>query len=233
MPFPSNILRTLAITGACALAACATQSERTHRDSNADDGPWPTAHAKIAAMLTGSFSSEAQSLTDENFFDIRLEVVSIWPSRDDGPWLYVEQAAASALSRPYRQRVYHIVGSDTAGYRNEVYELPGDALSFAGAWKSSMPLSGLAPGHLVQLEGCTVYLQPTGEGLMSGGTRASECGTDWGGAAYATSEVTLALDYMESWDRGYDAQGEQVWGAVTGPYRFDRIATGAADDDGR
>jgi hypothetical protein len=28
---------------------------------------------------------------------------------------------------------------------------------------------------------------------------------------------------MTSWDRGYDAQGSQVWGAVEGGYIFDKI----------
>jgi hypothetical protein len=28
---------------------------------------------------------------------------------------------------------------------------------------------------------------------------------------------------LDSWDRGYDRDGKQVWGAVTGPYRFDRL----------
>jgi hypothetical protein len=32
---------------------------------------------------------------------------------------------------------------------------------------------------------------------------------------------------MESWDRGFDAQGNQVWGATKGPYVFDKVAGGA------
>ena len=42
------------------------------------------------------------------------------------------------------------------------------------------------------------------------------------GASYATSEVELREERITSWDRGYDGEGLQVWGATEGPYRFDR-----------
>jgi hypothetical protein len=57
------------------------------------------------AWMTGSFSSAEQAAADTNYFDIRLEIVPIWTTRADGHWLYVEQAAAGYLERPYRQRV--------------------------------------------------------------------------------------------------------------------------------
>jgi hypothetical protein len=33
----------------------------------------------------------------------------------------------------------------------------------------------------------------------------------------------LTKDGMESWDQGWDAEGQQVWGATKGGYRFDKI----------
>ncbi|MEM7519080.1 MAG: chromophore lyase CpcT/CpeT, partial [Planctomycetota bacterium] len=110
-------------------------------------------------MLCGSFSSAAQAERDpENYVDIRLEVVPIWTEREDGPWLYVEQAAAVALERPYRQRVYQLEGGPHQGFRSTVYELPGDPLAFAGAQNDEVPLAELGPEALSLLEGCTVYL---------------------------------------------------------------------------
>ena len=64
----------------------------------------------LVEWMTGSFSSQAQAQADERYYDIRLEMVPIWTDRDDGRWLYVEQAAASALERPYRQRIYRVAG---------------------------------------------------------------------------------------------------------------------------
>jgi hypothetical protein len=43
------------------------------------------------------------------------------------------------------------------------------------------------------------------------------------GAVYATSEVTVTPEALISWDRGFGAAGEQVWGAVTGGYVFKKL----------
>ena len=59
---------------------------------------------RMLGFMTGSFSSEEQARSDADFYDIRLQMVRVWPERQDGCWLYVEQAAADSLDRPYRQR---------------------------------------------------------------------------------------------------------------------------------
>jgi len=55
---------------------------------------------------------------------------------------------------------------------------------------------------------------------MTGATLGADCGDALRGAKYATSEVYLSATALESWDRGFDAAGKQVWGPVKGPYRF-------------
>jgi hypothetical protein len=42
------------------------------------------------------------------------------------------------------------------------------------------------------------------------------------GASYATSEVVLRDDGLDTWDRGFDDAGKQVWGATKGAYQFRR-----------
>lgn len=181
--------------------------------------------SEVAGLLSGSFSSQAQSVEDQEYFDIRLRVVPIWLERADGPWLYVEQAAASALDRPYRQRVYHIVGGGDAPLRSVVLALPGDPMEFAGAWRDADPLANVTPDQLEERTGCSMTLVPRAEapGTWLAATHEQDCESSLRGATYATSEVTLTPDFMESWDRGFDASGDQVWGAVKGPYRFDRV----------
>ena len=172
--------------------------------------------------MTGCFSSAAQAAADPEYFEVRLVMVPIWRARDDGPWLYIEQAVATALDRPYRQRVYHLV-READGVRSEVYELPGDSIDFAGAWRDVAAFDGFAPADLVEREGCAVHLRPAPSGIWSGSTLDDHCRSDFRGAAYATSLITLHRDSIESWDRGFDAGGEQVWGAVKGGYVFDRV----------
>lgn len=57
---------------------------------------------------------------------------------------------------------------------------------------------------------------------FSGQTHERDCPSSLNGASFASSEVELRSDQMSSWDRGYDADGAQVWGATAGPYRFVR-----------
>ena len=83
--------------------------------------------------------SAAQAAEDPDFYDIRLEMVRIWPDRTDGIWLYVEQAAATHLDQPYRQRVYHVTEEGDGIFRSEVYAL-SEPLQYAGEWKKKDPL---------------------------------------------------------------------------------------------
>ena len=63
----------------------------------------PDACATLVDWMTGSFSSHAQSVADTNYFDIRLEMVRIWPERDDGVWMTGPTAYvfSARLSRPF------------------------------------------------------------------------------------------------------------------------------------
>jgi hypothetical protein len=179
--------------------------------------------AELAEWMTGCFSSAAQAATDPEYFEVRLLMLPIWKARHDGPWLYIEQAVASALDQPYRQRVYHLVKED-GGVRSEVFELPGDALDFAGAWRGVESFAALTPADLTERTGCAVHLRMTQGVNWSGSTLDDHCRSDFRGAAYATSIITLTPDSIESWDRGFDAAGEQVWGAVKGGYVFERTS---------
>jgi len=186
----------------------------------------PPAH--IVDCMTGTFSSAAQAAADpEHFLEIWLVMVPIWLERSDAWWFYVEQAAASALDRPYRQRIYRVSPLGDEEFRSDVYTLPGDPLICAGAWRDKRPLADLRPADLTRREGCSIHLRRTGPEEFVGSTIGDGCASTLRGAAYATSEVRITPARMESWDRGFDEQGNQVWGATEGPYIFDKIADGA------
>ncbi len=186
---------------------------------NLTPGHSGSAAETLAHWMTGSFSSEAQALeSPDDFFDIRLFMVPVWTEAKDGHWLYVEQAAALSLARPYRQRLYHIVDTPK-GPRSDVYELPGDPLAYAGAWRTPEVFNALDPDDLIEREGCSIYLRGS-RGVFEGETRGPGCSSTLGGATFATSEVTITQMIVKSWDRGFDDEGVQRWGAVRGPYVF-------------
>ncbi len=177
---------------------------------------------RLASHLTGHFSSEAQSKHDPEFFDIRLHAVRIWTARDDGPWIYIEQARGDAIDRPYRQRIYRLEPIEEGRIRSDVYELPGDPREFVGAWSEPSRLDAVMPENLRLRAGCSVYLSFKNDRWI-GSTQGKGCSSSISGASYATSEVNIDASGMSTWDRGYDANDQQVWGSVKGPYRFDRV----------
>jgi hypothetical protein len=183
---------------------------------------------RLADWLTGSFSSAAQSKLDPDFLDIRIRAVRIWRGRDDGAWVYLEQAAADSLERPYRQRVYHVTRVSEDLFQSRVHALE-DPLTHAGRWREEEPLAELAPESLLIREGCAVLLRLVNGPAYSGSTLGRLCSSELRGARYATSEVEVRAHGLISWDRGYDEAGTQVWGAEKGPYVFDRIDPGTRE----
>lgn len=199
---------------AVTLAACATAPRGEQIEGDL---------ALLERWMTGSFSSAAQADADpENYRDIRLHMRRIWPDRPGGPWLYVEQAAAASLEAPYRQRVYRLSeGEKPNTFESHVFELPGDPLIYAGAWKTPELLDGVSIESLQAREGCAIVLEFGGESF-SGSTIDKRCISTLRGAAYATSEVLIEEHRLISWDRGFDAEGVQKWGATEGGYVFDK-----------
>lgn len=176
---------------------------------------------RLAALMSGRFSSRAQAAADQRFLAIDLRVVRLWPERTDGPWLYVEQARSDAIDRPYRQRVYQLV-RDGATLRSRVFTLP-DPRAAVGAWREPARLSSLDAAQLSLRAGCDVVLRASAGRAFVGATQGKACASELAGAAYATSQVEIDAGGMTSWDRGFDAADRQVWGAVAGGYRFDRV----------
>lgn len=175
---------------------------------------------QLKNWMQGSFNSEKQSKEDKEFFNIHLNTKEIWKGEGKGTWLYVEQAAEGYLDKPYRQRVYQLKQIDEDKFASVIYTFE-EPLKYAGDFKKEKPLDGLSPSSLKKREGCTVFLQwQEAEQSYTGSTDAKKCLSKLRGATYATSEVTVSKNGMVSWDRGYDAQDKQVWGAVKAGYIF-------------
>jgi hypothetical protein len=210
--------------GSCTLllAACGTVG---HYDPPGSPPLSPRVD-QVWRWMSGAYSSAVQSKADPDFKNIDLHMQPMWRDRTDGRWLYVEQSMHEAADKPYRQRVYQLVDRDGGTVESLVYELPGDPMLFAGAWKSAAPLDQLTPEQLLPRSGCSVKLKAVATDRWSGGTFSQSCESSLRGAAYATSEVQLTATELDSWDRGFDKAGQQVWGSTKGPYRFKKQASG-------
>ncbi len=172
----------------------------------------------LVQWLTGSFSSIEQSINDSDYFNISLEMHRIWSDRNDGYWIYVEQASAITKDKPYRQRIYNLIqqGDSIISF---IYSIP-DEHNFIGAWKTPGVFSKLSFSDIELREGCEVIIKRLNEDTFSGSTVNNNCPSNLRGALYATSRVIITKDEMISWDQGFNENHEQVWGATKGGYIF-------------
>lgn len=175
----------------------------------------------LIQWLSGSFSSEEQSKNDSDFFNISLEMYRIWSEREDGYWMYIEQASALTKDKPYRQRIYNFI-QEGDSIINFIYSIP-DEKNYVGAWKNPDILSSLKPSDLELKDGCEVVIKKLNEDTFTGSTIDNNCPSNLRGAYYATAKVLITKDAMISWDQGFNENNEQVWGAVKSGYVFKKI----------
>lgn len=176
---------------------------------------------RLVEYMTGSFSTAEQALKDPAFYDIRLVMAPIWKARSDGRWLYVEQASASRMNKPYRQRVYHVTKVNDTTFRCDVYDIEGRE-RFAGKWSDTNFMMQLPPDSLISRDGCEIILYKVNDTLFEGGTSGDGCRTNYRDAHFRTSEVRVTPSMFYRWDRGYGEDNSQMWGATEGGYEFRR-----------
>lgn len=185
---------------------------------------------RMKEQMEGMFSSEEQSIIDPLYFNVQVVMKPVWTHRRDGYWMYVEQAYVEDLKKPYRQRVYHLFKKDSKTLASQVYDLP-NPLRFAGAWRSENPLGSLTPDSLVVKSSCIVYIHKNELGEFWGSTPGKGCLNNYNGANYVTSEILLNEEFFLSWDRGFNLQDKQVWGAYSGGYIFKKVSEEVIIDD--
>ncbi len=223
-------MRALIWTGlALALSACGGQpagAPNPQSSGTADAGAGEAGELFVAAdtlarHLDGRFDSSAQAETSPQYFPVQLQTCRAEAPEFGPNVLYVEQAMLASLDAPYRQRLYVVEagGEPSSKAVSRVYELVKPRAAVHACAGGASP--SFVRADAIELPGCRVELGWTGD-HFEGGTVGTECLNDHQGAVYATSEVAVFADGIKSWDRGYDAHGKQVWGAVVGPYVFDR-----------
>ncbi len=181
----------------------------------------------FAALSEGSWTSLAQS-ADPGYDWVESETVRIMSERGDGVWLYQENAimAASpdadiprdAKSKPYFQVVIRLqsLGPDqvhTTTYRLETPEARSGA---KGQWRTG---AGVFDPAWVGAPACMGQMRRVAEGYWQG---AAECPNTYKGAARVDSRSVRTPDTYVNWDRGFDGEGQNVWGPPRGGYIFKR-----------
>jgi len=175
---------------------------------------------ELFSLMQGSFNSEDQATQDSTYYNISLHMYPIW--QDKGNYLYVEQALNSMQNRPYRQRIYKVTRLNDSIFSSAIYTIPNDSL-WIGKWKTPQDFDQISIESVEERTGCAVLLKRLGKNHFKGATGVYTCASTLRGASYATSEVEIKENQIISWDRGFDAEGNYVWGAKNAGYIFDKL----------
>lgn len=185
----------------------------------------PVAAADIlddyVSLRTGSFTSAAQAARDDRYDTAIWHIAEIWPSEAGPRWLYTESWLDGA-DRPYMQRITRIRVNDAGEIIASRFRV-ADAKPWLDAWKPGATVPGREQTELIELPGCDGVMVRAGERRFEGGTVGNRCRNGYKGAQYTVSRAVVASDVTSNWDRGFDAQGKQVWGPAHGGYRFRRL----------
>ncbi|MBE9030169.1 chromophore lyase CpcT/CpeT [filamentous cyanobacterium LEGE 11480] len=144
--------------------------------------------------------------------------INVPGSKPGHTFLYQEQAIFPRLNQPYRQRILEISPSPlTQTVRSRSFKLTDKT-----QWVN---LCDRAQKTISQRDFptdiCSVFLKATNEGFI-GTTQATGCPANFRGATIIRNRIRLFPNGMQTWDQGFNAQGEQVWGAKGEPYEFRR-----------
>lgn len=174
---------------------------------------------QLVSYMEGTYSSEKQSITDKEYFNISLRMTPIWKNK--GHYLYVEQAMFEKQDSPYRVRIYK-VSQRNDEFISEIYTLKNEK-DWIGKWKNPKDFDDLSESDIELKPGCEVILKKLSNDTFAGQTGEKTCPSELRGAAYASSKVTVTPNQILSWDQGFDKDGKQVWGAIKGGYIFDKL----------
>lgn len=224
----SLVLKTLVLVGGALVLKRLTKS--TTR--------WD--HARIVAeSLAGQkFSRDQASRDPDHYFNLRMIMCPAAELLDGSRVLYYEQAFWRTSQKPFRQRFYMVkpcpkeMKCDVQLSSYAIRDME-EYKNFCDRPKDQRPLPEEAIGDIAE-HLTTLYLKQCDRGkrcLYEGSTPPGGFPNSWNGAAFCTSELAvLKNNEIHAWERGYDDNGNQVWGVKEGPYEFKPAPTSRFSD---
>lgn len=171
--------------------------------------------AKVATMLNGTWeTAEAVKESDgEDSVKMVMQVATVAAS-DGQPMMYAEISRADQMDQPFRQTLFGLYRyKGQIRLRTYEFMMPKVGLgALVGMWAAPDFFPAIGPdGRIATLD---VTLAPKNGGFA--GSTPYPYPTALGGAVEMTSQVELLQGKMTTADRGYDAEGNVVWGVEQG-----------------
>jgi hypothetical protein len=193
------------------LAACSRGDDTGKTVGAAPAGAAPTAKPMIPEPAKG----EPASLVSQERIDTSITGARAWRVRYISRDVNGVAHEASGL----------VIAPDAAGQDRPIFTW---CHGTTGLGDAACPSAQPDPAREL-----ITYFEPRATGQIDFGVPGMQgfiddgwvvCATDYQGATYTMSDVTLSSGELVTWDRGYDAAGTQVWGSTKGPYTFRRFA---------
>ena len=174
---------------------------------------------EVVSHLVGLMDTSAQAAANPDAPNVRITTCKVsLTGETDAVYLYQEQALSKSLNQPYRQRFLRIApGADGNMVESQSYK-PAAPEALTGLCNKPEADRGVQTSDLGEAV-CSVFLKPVHD-IYIGTTQPGGCPANVRGATKITNTIILRSTGMDTWDRGYDADGNQVWGAETDSYQF-------------
>ncbi|OIV97044.1 hypothetical protein TanjilG_11561 [Lupinus angustifolius] len=181
----------------------------------------------VSRSLTGEkYSKEQASKNPDNYFNIRMLTCPAAELVDGSNVLYFEQRFF--MVKPCPKELKCDVELSTYAIRDmEEYK------NFCDRSKDQRPQPEEVIGDIAE-HLTTVELKRCSRGkrcLYEGSTPPGGFPNSWNGASYCTSELAVMKNNeIHMWDRGFDDDGNQIWGPKEGPYEFKPAPTSSFNE---
>ncbi len=178
---------------------------------------------KFAAWMTGSFDTFAQVNADEEadakYRHIRA-ILHVQPVEiaglNNALALYVENQAAEARTKPYRQRVYVLKRGADNKIMIEIHRIKNQE-QLVNAFKNPALLKNLTLENLTLEPGCNMTFERVNKNLFKGSAGANKnCKSTLRGATHTVSNTELTPTELTNLDQGFDDEGNHKWGPPPG-----------------
>ncbi|NEQ49760.1 MAG: chorismate mutase [Leptolyngbya sp. SIO3F4] len=170
----------------------------------------------VVGYLSRTMDTTEQAARNSRFVGVQMTTCPVTVTEQEGIYLYQEQALSESLDSPYRQRFLHITLNENANrVESRTFKPPMPEIWTGLCQQADPRVDANDLGNLV----CIVGLRPSSLGYV-GSTPTEGCPVSLQGAVKLTNTIVLHQHGMDTWDRGFDANGIQVWGAQAEPYQY-------------
>ena len=177
----------------------------------------------LAQWMVGEFNNRQQAIDDPVWY-VHLKLWHRPVQCDLGEYcIFAEQANVLQLDQPYRQRLLVLTPTANDEIQGQYWAFK-DPQKYKSAGENPSLLGNIQWSDLTELPGCKLKIQRQGNQYQAKPHPDLRCCFDYAGK---TRQVEIGFELepqrLTSYDKGVDPEtGKALWGALMGPYRFDK-----------